>query len=137
MFEYHWKCAWGHADPHGIAYYPRLVDAMHRTGAEFMEALGIAYWDIPDEYGVHLPIVAMEMEFERPVEVGDEVTIAVEPEVGERSLGMDFVASHSSDTTAYTGHEHHVCVSTDDDGSRPLPEEVRRLVAEGVTSTDS
>jgi 4-hydroxybenzoyl-CoA thioesterase len=31
MFEYEWKCAWGDADPHGIAYYPNLIDAMHRT----------------------------------------------------------------------------------------------------------
>ncbi|WP_247004127.1 acyl-CoA thioesterase [Halosolutus gelatinilyticus] len=132
MFQYEWKCAWGHVDPHGIAYYPRLVNAMHRAGEEFMDDIGMAYWDIPDEHDVHLPLVAMNMDFERPVEVGDVIRISVEPDIGNKSLGMEFTASHEDGTTAYTGHEQHVCVSTADNQSCTLPEELSRAIANGV-----
>jgi 4-hydroxybenzoyl-CoA thioesterase len=84
----------------------------------------VAYWDVPDEYGIHLPIVAMDMEFSRPVEVGDTVDIAVDPEVGTTSLGLAYTATHQDGETAYTGHEQHVCVSNAGDGSRPLPDEL-------------
>lgn len=128
MFRYEWKCAWGHADPHGIAYYPRLVDAMHRAGEEYMDHLGVAYWDIPDEYGIHLPIVATNTDFERPVEVGDVIEITVDPEVGNKSLGMSFTASPRGGGTAFTGHEQHVCVSKADNESQPLPDELRQVL---------
>lgn len=132
MFQYEWKCAWGHADPHGIAYYPRLVEAMHRAGEEFMDGIGIAYWEIPDEYDVHLPIVAMDMEFSRPVEVGDTIQITTEPDVGTKSLGLNFTATHEDGTTAYTGFEQHVCVSTSDNQSRELPDDLKRAITDAT-----
>lgn len=130
MFQYTWKCAWGHADPQGIAYYPRLVNAMHQAGEEFMAENGVAYWDIPEEYGIHLPIVAMDMEFERPVEVGDTIEIAVEPEIGNTSLGLEFTATHEDGGTAYTGHEQHVCFSKSDNESQPLPDDIRDAITD-------
>ncbi|RJT05499.1 acyl-CoA thioesterase [Halococcus sp. IIIV-5B] len=130
MFHYRWKCAWGHADPQGIAYYPRLVNAMHRAGEEFMDEAGVAYWDIPDDYDVHLPLVAVDFEFERPVTVGDTVEITVEPDLGTKSLGFDFTATHEDGSVAYTGHEQHVCVSAADNQSRELPDDLRDIVDE-------
>lgn len=128
MFEYTWKCAWGHADPQGIAYYPRLVDAMHRAGEEYMVSVGHAYWDIPDDFGIHLPLVAVDLEFERPVEVEDELTISVDPDVGTKSLGLEFVATHEDGGTAFTGREQHVCVSKAETESQPLPDEIRDAI---------
>ncbi len=132
MFQYEWKCAWGHADPQGIAYYPRLVNAMHQAGEEFMDSLGIAYWDIPEEYGVHLPIVAMDMEFERPVTVGDVLQITVDPDIGNTSLGLEFEATHEDGSTAYTGHEQHVSFSKADNESQPLPEDIKKAIREAT-----
>lgn len=131
MFQYEWKCAWGHADPMDIAYYPRLVDAMHQAGEEFMESNGVAYWDIPEDYGIHLPVVAVDLEFERPVTVGDVVQISVEPELGNKSLGLSFTATHEDGGTAYEGHEQHVCVSHDEHQSQPLPDELREAITDG------
>lgn len=128
MFEFEWKCAWGDADPHGIAYYPNLIDAMHRAGGELMEDLDVAYWDIPEEYGVHLPIVSMDTDFERPVEVGDVLTIAVEPDVGNKSLGLEFTATDADGNTRFSAREQHVCVSKADNEPVPLPDEVREAL---------
>ncbi|WP_435183575.1 acyl-CoA thioesterase [Halobellus sp. EA9] len=125
MFEFEWKCAWGDADPHGIAYYPNLIDAMHCAGEELMDDLGVAYWDIPEEYGVHLPIVSMDTDFERPVEVGDVLTISVEPDVGNKSLGLEFTATDADGKTRFSAREQHVCVSKADNEPEPLPDEVR------------
>ena len=129
MFEYQWKCAWGDADPHGIAYYPNLVDAMHRAGEEFMDDRGVAYWDIPEEYGVHLPIVSMDTDFNRPVEAGDSLTITVEPDIGGKSLAMKLTATDDEGNTLFTGDEQHVCVSKADDKPVELPDPVREAIA--------
>jgi len=125
MYEYQWKCMWGHVDPAGIAYYPRLVIAMHQAGEDFMDSIGVPYWDLPAEYGVHFPIVAMNMEFTKPVMVGDTITISVEPELGTKSLAMDFVATHEDGSVAYEGHEQHVCVLDEEHRSVEIPDEIR------------
>ncbi|WP_049986194.1 acyl-CoA thioesterase [Halobellus rufus] len=125
MFEYEWKCAWGDADPHGIAYYPNLIDAMHRAGEEFMDDRGVAYWDIPEEYGVHMPIVSMDTDFKRPVEAGDVVTITVEPDVGGKSLAMKLTATDEDGNELFSGDEQHVCVSKPDNKPVEVPDEIR------------
>lgn len=130
MFQYEWKCTWGEADPMGIAYYPRLVNAMHLAGEEFMASNGVAYWDIPDDYGINLPVVAQNTEFQRPVEVADVLQITVEPDVGSSSLGLEFTATHEDGGTAYEGHEQHVCVSRETHESQPLPDEVKQALAD-------
>lgn len=125
MYEFEWKCAWGDADPHGIAYYPNLIDAMHRAGEEYMADIGVAYWDVPEEYGIHFPIVSMDTDFERPVEVGDVLTITVDPDVGGKSLGMDFVATDADGNERFSAREQHVCVSKSDNKPVEIPDEVR------------
>lgn len=128
MFEYEWKCAWGDADPHGIAYYPNLIDAMHRAGEELMNELGVAYWDVPDDYGVHFPIVSMDTEFQRPVEVGDVLTITVDPDVGDKSLGLEFTALDADGNPRFSAREQHVCVSKPDNEPQSIPAEIREAL---------
>lgn len=128
MYEHEWTCAWGDADPMGIAYYPRLIDAMHRAGEAFMRDAGVAYWAVPEEFGIHLPIVTVDAEFSRPVEVGDTLHIAVEPDLGTTSLTLAFTASHADGEVAYTGVEKHVCVAEADRESEALPEALRTAV---------
>jgi len=130
MYEYEWKCQWGNADPMGIAYYPRLIDANHQAGEEFMAEQGIAYWDIPEEYGIHLPIVEQGTEFKKPVEVGDVLTIAVEPELGTKSMRLTFTATHEDGAPAFEGHEQHVAVSTETDQSVEVPDGIREALSE-------
>ena len=130
MFEFEWKCAWGDADPHGIAYYPNLIDAMHRAGEEFMDANGVAYWDVPDDYGVHFPIVSMDTDFERPVEVGDVLTISVDPDVGGKSLGIEFTATDADGNVRFSAREQHVCVSKPENEPQTIPDEIRAAIGD-------
>lgn len=130
MYEHEWTCAWGDADPMGIAYYPRLIDAMHRAGEAFMRDAGMAYWVVPEAFGIHLPIVTVDAEFNRPVEVGDTLQIVVDPTLGTTSLTLEFTATHADGDVAYTGVEKHVCVSAADHESEPLPEALRSAVTD-------
>ncbi|WP_336023800.1 acyl-CoA thioesterase [Halobellus salinisoli] len=130
MYEYEWKCAWGDADPHGIAYYPNLIDAMHRAGEEFMDSRGVAYWDIPDDHGVHMPIVSMDTDFKRPVEAGDVITITVEPDLGGKSLAMKLTATDDDGNELFFGDEQHVCVSKPENKPVEIPDEVRAALTD-------
>jgi len=129
MVTYEWKCTWGDVDPAGIAYYPRLTIAMNRAGEEFMDARGLPYWEAPDRYGVHFPVVAMDMEFESPVRVGDVVSIAVEPELGTKSFGLHCVGSHGDGSVAFRGNERHVCADSEENRSLEIPPEIRETIA--------
>jgi len=129
MSAFEWKCSWGDVDPAGIAYYPRLVVAMHQAGEEYMADLGIPYWELSDRYGIDMPVVAMDMEFRRPVFVGDVISISVETEIGNKSLGMEFTAEHEDGATAYIGSEQHVAVTSEKE-SQELPEEMRTILTD-------
>jgi len=130
MFEHEWKCHWGQVDPAGIAYYPRLVDAMHEAGEEFMESIGISYMDV-NQFDMDLPLVAMDMEFRKPVFVGDTISIEVEPDIGNKSLGFDFTARHEDGEVAFEGHEQHVCVDKNKQ-SMVIPDKVRDPLEEAL-----
>lgn len=130
MFEHEWKCHWGQVDPAGIAYYPRLVEAMHEAGEEFMDSIGVSYWDVK-QFDMDLPLVAMDMEFKRPVFIGDTISIEVETEIGNTSLGFDFTARDEDGNVVFEGHEQHVCVD-EDKQSMPIPEKVREPLEEAT-----
>lgn len=126
MYEHEWVCRWGHVDPATFAFYPELVDACHEAGDAMMEEIGWAYWDIPPEHGIHLPLVEVGFEFESPVKAGDRIVIEVTPEVGTSSLRLSFRGRHAdTGETAFTGFEQHVCMSDADERSTPLPEGLR------------
>jgi len=129
---FEWHCRWGHVDPNGIAYYPRLVDAMHQAGEVFMTALDLAYWELDEKFGFFLPLVAMGMEFERPVVVGDTLTFDVEPVLGEKSLRLEITAYHEDGEVANHGYEQHVAVVEETWETVVIPDEMRdRLLRVG------
>jgi len=116
---------WGDVDPAGIAYYPRLVVALNQAGEAFMEQRNLRYWELPERYGVHFPVVAMGAEFEAPVLVGDTVSVRVEPELGTTSFTLNFEATHEDGTVSFRGHERHVCVDVEAAESVEIPAEIR------------
>lgn len=114
-------------DPFGIAHYPRLVDAVHETSDVFMAEIGFPYWELTAEAGYGLPLVDMEFSFERPVEAGDEVTIGLTPDLGDRSVGFAYEATHDGET-AFSGYEQRVCARTDDEGAIEVPADLREAM---------
>jgi 4-hydroxybenzoyl-CoA thioesterase len=121
-FERPWMVRFSDADPFGIAHYPRIVDALHETSDMFMEGIGYPFWEISGERGFGLPLVEMNFEFERMMDAGDEVTIALTPDPGGRSVRFDYTGRVDGDAT-FSGYEQRVCA--DREGSREIPDDLR------------
>ncbi|MFC6764670.1 acyl-CoA thioesterase [Natrinema soli] len=128
MYEHTWTVRFSDTDPFGIAHYPRIVDAIHKTSDMFMEELGYPYWEISQGHGFGLPLVEMDFEFENPLHGGDEVTIDLTPDPGTKSVRFEYVA-HLEDAVAFSGYEQRVCAHTGGEGARELPEDLREAMA--------
>jgi 4-hydroxybenzoyl-CoA thioesterase len=96
-----------------------------------MNGLGVAYWDVPDDYGIHFPIVSMNADFGRPVEVGDVLITSIDPDVGDKSLGVEFTATDAEGNVRFSAREQHVCVSILENGPQSIPDEVRQALTGG------
>jgi 4-hydroxybenzoyl-CoA thioesterase len=128
MYERVWTVRFSDTDMHGIAHYPRIVDAVHETSDMFMEELGWPYWRTHNEEGFGLPIVEANFEFRRKLEGGDRVTIGLTPVLGERSVRFDYDARRDGETV-FTAYEQRVCLAMDEDSAMPLPDYLREAMA--------
>ena len=119
-----WTVRFSDTDPHGIAHYPRIVDAVHETSDMFMEEIGWPYWRTHGEEGYGLPIVEANFEFERPLRGGDRVTIGLTPSLGDRSVRFEYEARRDG-AVAFTAFEQRVCQRMGADRATSVPEDLR------------
>lgn len=141
MYERVWTVRFSDADMFGIAFYPQIVDAIHETSDMFMEEIGYPYWAIAgdgegeetddgvDAMAFGFPLVEFNVEFERPVEAGDEVTIELTPDIGTRSLRFDFVGRRDGAVT-FRSYEQRACVAKGADSAMEIPDDVRAALEE-------
>ncbi|MCO8243754.1 MULTISPECIES: thioesterase family protein [unclassified Haladaptatus] len=127
MYERIWTVRFSDADPFGIAYYPRIIEAVHETSDIFMEDIGFPFWEISQDHGYGLPIVEVNFEFENPVEAGDKVTVGLTPSLGNRSVRFEYVARCDGEV-AFSGYEQRVCARTGSEGSMELPDDLREAL---------
>jgi 4-hydroxybenzoyl-CoA thioesterase len=127
-YERTWTVRFSDSDPFGIAHYPRIVDALHETSDMFMEEIGYPFWEISQDHGFGLPLVEIDFEFESPVEAGDEVTIALTPDLGTRSVRFDYTATCDG-TVAFEGFEQRVCAEHGGGGAIEVPDDLRAAMA--------
>lgn len=123
MFERIWTVRFSDTDPHGIAHYPRIVDALHETSDMFMQEIGYPFWELTDGEDFGLPLVEMEFSFEHPLHAGDEVRVTLTPDPGTRSVRFNYEA-YVDDTVAFSGYEQRVCATTGGGGSREIPDDL-------------
>ena len=135
MYEYEWTCRWDHVDPANFAYYPELINACHQAGDAFLEEIGWAYWDIPQDPGIHFPLVEVGFDFNAPVMASDRVVISVDPNPGTKSLRFEFTAKKAdSGDVVFTGFEQHVCTTSEHPiESTEIPDAMREALAPYVT----
>jgi 4-hydroxybenzoyl-CoA thioesterase len=127
-FERVWTVRFADTDPHGIAHYPRIVEAVHETAEVFMQEIGWPFWRTHGQEGFGLPIVEATFGFERPLEGGDEVAIVLVPDLGERSVRFEYDARRGGET-AFTADEQRVCQATGEEGAMTLPDDLRAAMA--------
>src|SRR5688572_3159348 len=83
----------GHVDPAGIAYFPRIYDYVHDVFEEVWEKhVGERYYRILCDRQIGFPLVHSEVDFRHPLRFGDRPIVRVTCfRIGRSSLGLRYV----------------------------------------------
>jgi YbgC/YbaW family acyl-CoA thioester hydrolase len=89
MFTKQQKVYFGHIDKAGIVYHPHFIDYFHQAYEDFMEELGFGTsgWR---EFNLKIPVVNVDVDFVKPMEAGERLTI----EVSVTHLGRSSMTFH-------------------------------------------
>ena len=110
----------GHVDPAGIAYFPRIYDFVHEVFEELWEVhVGQRYDRLILGRRLGFPLVHSEVDFLDPLHFGDRLTVRVTcSKLGRSSLGLRYRFVRD-DTLCVDARMTTVCV--DMDGLKPVP----------------
>lgn len=100
--------------------------------ATFLEEARVAYFERVLDTPLHAidsVVVTLELEFRRPVELGDEASVAARvPELGDSSVPMEYEVRADGEMAA-VGETVQVLVDETGD-SKPIPESWRAAIRE-------
>ena len=113
----------------------RDIDAMGHVNnavyATYLEEARTAYFDEVLDASladVDTVLANVSLEFRRPVELGDDVTVGVRvPELGRSSIPMEYEVRADGEIAA-TGEAVQVAVDGETGESRPIPDEWREKI---------
>lgn len=117
----------GHVDPAGIAYFPRIYDYLHDVFEELWEQhVGERYYRILCDEHVGFPLVHSEVDFKSPLRFGDRPVVRVTCfQLGTASLGLRYVFT-LGDTVCVDARQTTVCVELQSMKSFPMPDKWRK-----------
>lgn len=83
----------GHVDPAGIAYFPRIYDYIHEVYEELWDRfIGVRYDRLLLEDRVGFPLVRSEVDFRAPLRFGDRPIVKVTcTRLGRSSIELRYV----------------------------------------------
>lgn len=126
-FELQQQVRFGHVDPAGIAYFPRIYDYIHEAFEEVWEVwVGARYYHLLLEKRIGFPLVRSEVEFKSPLRFGDRPIVRVTCfHLGTSSIGLHYVY-RLGDTVCVDARMTTVCVQLDSMTPISIPSEYRR-----------
>lgn len=94
-FETRIQVRFGHVDPAGIVYFPRIYDYLHDVFEEVWEKhVGQRYYHLLLEQKMGFPLVHSEVDFKHPLRFGDRPLVRVTCfRLGRASLGLRYRVS--------------------------------------------
>jgi len=92
VFETTLQVRFGHVDPAGIAYFPRIFDYLHDVFEELWEEhVGQRYYHLLLEQNIGFPLVHCEVDFRKSLHFGDRPTVRVTcVRMGRSSLSLRY-----------------------------------------------
>ena len=116
----------GHVDPAGIAYFPRIYDYIHEVYEELWEQhVGVRYDKMLMGRRIGFPLVHSEVDFAGPLRFGDRPVVRVTCfKLGTSSLGLRYVFK-VDDKVCVDARMTTVCTNLNEMKSFPLPPEYR------------
>ncbi len=125
------RVRFGHVDPAGIAYYPRIFEYVHAVTEELWEQhVGVRYDRLIMEEKIGFPLVHSEVDFRGPLRFGDRPIVRVTCfHLGRSSLGLHFVFEQGG-AVVVDARMTTVCTDIASLKSKPIPAEWRAKLAE-------
>jgi len=125
------RVRFGHVDPAGIAYYPRIFEYIHVVTEELWEQhVGVRYDHLIQERRLGFPLVSSNVDFRRPLRFGDRPIVRVTCfHLGRSSLGLRFVFEQEGET-ALEARMTTVCTDIEKLQSQPIPQAWRSKLEE-------
>ena len=129
------KVRFGHVDPAGIAYFPRIYDYIHEAFEElFDQHMGVRYYHLLLDKKMGFPLVHSEVDFSGPLRFGDEPEVSITCfHIGTTSLGLRYIYRVDGEVRL-EARMTTVCVHTKSMKSQPLPPELRERFADILES---
>lgn len=130
-FETSLQVRFGHVDPAGIVYFPRIFDYLHDVFEEVWEEhVGTRYYHLLLEQHVGFPLVHSDVDFDHPLRFGDRPKVLVTCfKVGRSSLGLRY-RIRKDELTCVDARLVTVCVDTRTMKSLEIPDDFRERFAE-------
>lgn len=121
----------GHVDPAGIVYFPRIYDYLHDVFEELWEShVGTRYYHLLLERRIGFPLVQADVRFASPLRFGDRPVVRVTAfRVGRSSLGLRYLF-HVGDRLCVDARMTTACVDTRSMQTLPIPDDFRRRFEE-------
>lgn len=126
----------GHVDPAGIVYFPRIYDYVHEAFENVWEEhVGEKYYELLLERRIGFPLVHSEVDFRAPLRFGDRPDVHVTCfKLGRSSLGMRYRFLRDG-IECVDARMVTACVHTKEMRSQPFPDEFRPAF-EALLETD-
>ena len=111
----------GHVDPAGIAYFPRIYDYLHDVFEELWEKhVGQRYYHLLLEKQIGFPLVHSEVDFKHPLRFGDDVRVHITcTHLGRSSTGLRY-RLYVGETLCVEAQQTTACVDLDAGKSIPM-----------------
>ena len=125
-FELQQQVRFGHVDPAGIAYFPRIFDYIHEAFEEVWERhVGARYYHLLLERKIGFPLVRADVDFKAPLRFGDRPVARITCfHLGRSSIGLRYVY-RLVDTVCLEARMTTACVNLETMESIEMPEEFR------------
>jgi len=130
-FETTFQVRFGHVDPAGIVYFPRIFDYLHDVFEEVWEKhVGARYYELLLERRIGFPVVHTDVDFDHPLRFGDRPRVLVTCfKLGRTSIGLRYRIL-KDDALCVDARLVTVCVDTRTMTSLEIPAEFRERFAE-------
>ncbi|HEY5791320.1 MAG TPA: thioesterase family protein [Gammaproteobacteria bacterium] len=121
----------GHVDPAGIAYFPRIHNYLHEAFENLWdEFLGMPYYRLIQDERIGFPMVRSEVDFKSPLRFGDRPVVRITCfKLGRSSLGLRYLYDVGS-RLCVDARMITACIDLDTVKTQPIPERYRARFAE-------
>lgn len=135
-FEKSKRIRFAHCDPAGIVFFPQYLVLFNGLVEDwFTDALGVSYADFFNSRRIALPIVRLECDFRAISRLGDEITLALEPQrLGRSSLTLDFEC-RAQDVQRVTSRQVLVFTDLDSHRSIEMPPDIRQSLSHFISNS--